>query len=108
MTCTQCQSNEYYAKPSGKRIGIYCANCDGWIRWIKYSDYLKIYADKLNEPMKDNEALKKIYKSPRRIVTMHCSECGCPLYDSSKPPVKFRFNLVNAKFCPKCGRKFIL
>lgn len=108
MNCKNCKSNKYYAKPSGRKIGLYCADCNTWISWITYSDICKIYEDKENELLDDNVAFKRISKSKKRVTTMQCSQCGCPLYDSSKPRVQYRFNLVNAKFCPKCGRQFIL
>lgn len=115
MNCKNCKSNKYYAKPSGRKIGLYCANCNTWISWITYSDICKLYENKDNKPIDDNvqlddinAAFKRISKSKKRVTTMQCSKCGCPLYDSSKPKVQYRFNLVNAKFCPKCGRQFIL
>lgn len=108
MNCKHCNSTKYCAKPNGKRIGLYCADCDNWICWIKYPDLCKLYENKENKLLNDNGAFKRISKSKNRVTTMRCSDCDCLLYDSSKPKVKYRFNLVNAKFCPKCGREFIL
>ncbi len=34
MNCKHCDSTNYYAKPSGRKIGLYCANCNTWISWI--------------------------------------------------------------------------
>ncbi len=108
MNCKNCKSNKYYAKPNGRKIGLYCDDCNTWIRWITYSDICQLYENIEKELLDDDVAFKRISKSKKRVTTMQCSKCGCPLYDSSKPKVQYRFSLVNAKFCPKCGRQFIL
>ena len=63
MNCKHCNSTNYYAKPSGRKIGLYCANCNTWISWITYSDICKLYENKDNKPIDDNAAFKRISKS---------------------------------------------
>lgn len=103
-----CNHTNYYAKPSGRRIGVYCTDCNTWICWTTYSKMCELYEHKENELIDDSTAYKRISKSKNRVITMQCSKCDCPLYDSSKPRIQYRFDLVNANFCPKCGRRFTL
>ena len=38
---------------------------------------------------------------------IRCSECNCQLYHSAAPKPVGQFDLIDAKFCPKCGKKFV-
>ena len=107
IECEKCGCNKVYAKPSSRRIELYCADCDAWICWTTYAKMCELYKKKDDSDLNDKVALKKILKK-NRIITMRCSKCDCLLYNSTKPKVQYRFNLVNAKFCPQCGREFIL
>lgn len=101
--CKKCGCNKVYAKPSSRRIGIYCSNCDTWICWTTYQKMRELYKEKSLENLNDKVTLKKITKYGG-ITTMRCSNCECLLYNSCMPKVQGQFDLVNAKFCPKCGR----
>ena len=104
--CTNCESTKVYAKPQGRRMGVYCAKCNSWIAWTTYSNMKEIYKTIELEDLNDNVSLRDIFKRSG-ITTMKCSKCGCLLYNSCKPKVQGQFNLVNAKYCPKCGRELI-
>lgn len=32
--CKKCGSNNTYKNPKGQHIGLYCKNCNKWIKWI--------------------------------------------------------------------------
>jgi hypothetical protein len=66
----------------------------------------EIYKEIENEELNDEVSIRKIFKRSG-IVTMKCSKCDCLLYNSCQPKVKGQFDLVNAKFCPNCGRRLI-
>lgn len=87
-------------------MAIYCSACDTWICWSSYPETRDIYKNKDELISDDKFALKKFFKR-NGITTMRCSKCNCLLYDSCKPKVQSQFNLVNAKFCPKCGRELL-
>ena len=104
--CQKCGCTDVYAKPSGRRIGLYCNDCNTWICWTTYAKMRDIYKTKDESELNDKVALKKIFKRSG-ITTMRCSKCDCLLYNSCKPKAQGQFNLVNAKFCPKCGRELL-
>ena len=41
--CPKCGCEKIYAKPNGRRMGIYCIDCGSWIKWTKYSTMIEIY-----------------------------------------------------------------
>ncbi len=104
--CEKCDCEKVYTKPSGRRIGVYCSKCDGLICWTTYSKMCELYKSKEKVELSDSVALKKIFKR-NKITTMRCSKCDCLLYNSCYPNVQGQFNLVEAKFCPLCGRELI-
>lgn len=103
--CPKCGHNEVYTKPNGRRIGVYCSDCDSWICWITYSKMIELYKSKQYK-LSDKVAFRKIFKR-NGTTTMRCSNCDCLLYNSCKPRPQGQFNLVNAKACPNCERKLI-
>ena len=105
-TCTQCGCHKIYAKPNGRRMGIYCSDCNAWIAWTTYTKMCEIYKAIEEESLNNGVALRKIFKRSG-ITTMKCGKCDCLLYNSCKPKIQGQFNLVNAEYCPKCGRKLI-
>lgn len=40
------------------------------------------------------------------VSIMTCRKCGCLLYRSNAQKPEGQFDLINAKYCPECGRKF--
>lgn len=106
--CKKCGSKKVYAKPiSGGRYGAFCDDCGERITYIKYNELAEInkqYRESCGE--KDNVAFKSFRKYDTS-VRMTCSNCGCLLYNSAFPKIKGQFNLVDAKFCPYCGKELI-
>lgn len=107
-TCKKCGCKKVYAKPSGRRMGVYCSECNEWITWTTYANMQSIYKEISEDPTSLNDSV-----SPRRIkkyggsTKMSCSKCGCLLFNSIFPKVKGQFDLVNASYCPNCGRTLI-
>lgn len=105
--CPDCGNEKVYAKPDGRRMGVYCLKCNKWICWTTYDKMIEIYKSVSDDELNDELAKRKIYKRSG-ITNMKCSKCMCMLYDSRFPkPQGQVFNLVEAKYCPRCGRKLI-
>ena len=104
--CKKCGCEKIYSKPNGRRMGIYCIDCGSWICWTKYSTMIEIYKNISDDDLGDRLAKRKIYKR-NGITNMKCSKCMCLLYDSRYPKTMGQFNLVDASYCPRCGRELI-
>lgn len=104
--CQECGCENVYVKPSGRRMSVYCSDCNAWICFTTYKKMLEIYKAIEEENLNDNVSLRKIYKRSG-ITWMNCSKCDCLLYSSLQSKILGQFDLVNASYCPKCGRKLI-
>ena len=58
------------------------------------------------EDLGENAALRNI-KKRNSVITMKCTNCGCLLFNSLFPHPQGQFNLLNAGFCPSCGKRLI-
>ena len=87
-------------------MSIYCLDCNSWICFTKYKEMLEIYKQIEESELNDDIAIRRIFKRSG-ITRMNCSRCDCLLYSSSQPKILGQFDLVDAKFCPNCGRKLI-
>lgn len=108
--CKKCGSEKIYAKPQGRTMAIYCAECQAYIAQTTYRRMREIYDALEEDDLNDNLSLRKIRKRivlGKKITTMRCSKCGCLLYSSVFPKVEGQFDLVNASYCPQCGRELI-
>lgn len=105
-TCKKCGSNRVYAKPTGRTIGVYCVDCGEWICQTTYSKMLDMYRSLTNEDLGTNIALREIRKRSG-VTMMRCKDCRCLLYSSLFPNPQGQFNLLNAKYCPQCGKELI-
>ena len=107
-TCKNCGSTKVYAKPKGRRMGIYCGVCGEWICFTTYSKMLELYKRIEDDPdsLSDRISLRYI-KKYNGVTTMRCKKCDTLLYSSVFPKVKGQFDLVNASFCPNCGRELM-
>ena len=38
LKCYKCNSTEFKGMSQGDHMGIYCRNCDGWIKWASKSE----------------------------------------------------------------------
>lgn len=110
--CRKCKGKKIFAKPNGRRMGIYCADCGEWIAWTTYQKAIDIYAKREEENLEDGLSLRKIKKYDG-VTTMRCSKCNCLLYISSETKTRSKitaihsYDLVNANYCPNCGRRLI-
>ena len=66
----------------------------------------ELYKKIKQEDLNDSVAIRRIYKRSG-VTRMNCGYCDCLLYCSLEPKITGQFDLVNAKFCPSCGRKLI-
>lgn len=55
--------------------------------------------------LKENESTRFIRRY-RNVSNMTCRLCGCLLYRSDAKKPEGQFDLINAKYCPQCGKKF--
>ncbi len=106
--CEKCGSHKVYAKPSGRGMGVYCAECNAWICRTTYERMLELYKEIQKDPnnLNDNISLRRI-KRRNGVITMRCSKCDTLLFNSMYKGVNGQFDLVNAKYCPNCGRELI-
>lgn len=47
ITCKNCGSNEFYIKKDGIHTGLYCKNCNSWIKWAN-KDELREFTENTN------------------------------------------------------------
>lgn len=105
-TCPSCGSQDVYAKMEGKRAGVYCIKCNTRITSTTHTNMLNIRRKINTAVLNDNIAIKRIFKYGEAIK-MFCPKCNCLLFTSTAPKVEGQFDLVAAKFCPKCGIELI-
>ena len=104
--CPKCNGHKVYAKPQGRRMGVYCSGCNTWITWTTYSRMMEIYSQIETEDLPEDISPRHIFKRSG-VTTMKCGKCNCLLYSSTQPKIQGQFDLVNAVYCPNCGRKLI-
>ena len=106
FVCSKCGSDSIYAVPDGVQIKVYCAKCQSFIGFTSYKKMKAIYKHLDEKDLSDSLSLRKIKKFSG-VTKMTCSKCNCLLYNSLFPVVQGQFDLVNAKYCPNCGRELI-
>ena len=106
--CKNCGCNRAFARPtSDNKHGVYCANCGERITYTTYNGMLEINERyRLTLKKSDKYALRN-FRRYQNSIRMTCSNCGALLYNSSFPKIKGQFNLVNASYCPNCGKELI-
>lgn len=85
---------------------VYCSDCNEFISFTTYKKMVELYKLIEEKDLNDDVALRRIYKRSG-ITRMNCSKCDCLLYSSLQSKILGQFDLVNASYCPKCGRKLI-
>lgn len=104
--CKNCGGTKVYALPKNNRMGVYCSKCNAWITWTTYEGMKEILRNIKEEDLNENVAMRKI-KKYNRIITVKCGNCDCLLHDSSHPKSDGQFDLLNAVYCPNCGKMLI-
>lgn len=104
--CKKCNSIQIFIKTSGNHTGAYCKKCGKFIKWLDKREIIRIQAEKKTDKSNE-EKIGRIFHKKNGIITINCSKCGCQLYNSMAPTPVGQFDLVDAKFCPKCGGEFI-
>lgn len=104
FTCPECGCKEIIIRQAGsERTGVYCRDCFKWLAWVNSADIRKIRAQ---TQFTENQAPKTFRKMKGRMI-MRCGNCKTLLYDSSKPKPEGQFNLIDAKYCPYCGKELV-
>ena len=106
-SCNKCKSKNIYVKQANTRTGLYCADCGAWIQWLTYRETMRAYEYmKNNDMLPDDVAYKRCGRFGNSTI-VKCSNCGCQLFHSTAPKPIGQFDLIDADFCPSCGRKFV-
>lgn len=103
--CPKCNCKKIYVKQTALHAGIYCSNCNAWIKWANFAELKKI-TNQISENIDDENMCIKTFHKYGGVMKMRCSFCNILLYSSDAEPTAGQFSLVNAKFCPNCGKKF--
>lgn len=106
MKCPKCGGREMIVKQVNARTGAYCAECGAWVKWISGYEISDAYKTHFEKP-ENRDKVTRVFTKRNGITTIRCSVCKCQLYNSHAPEPIGQFNLLYAKFCPKCGCEFI-
>lgn len=104
--CPDCGSTQVYVKPVHRRYDIRCSKCDKLITSTTYQKAKELYDVLKNKDLPDNLTLKKIRKK-NNVTRISCLKCGCLLYCDLYKKAEGQYDLVEAIYCPRCGRKFV-
>lgn len=98
--CRMCGSTRVKAEPKGEKVGLYCLDCDAWVKWVDRKEGNRIN----RELAKEGNGYIKVVKR-RAITVVNCGKCNTYLYTVGLPIPLGQFNVSEARFCPKCGSK---
>lgn len=108
--CPVCGSTEIYTKPHNTVYSVMCLDCGSFIRNVKYKEMQEINREidrqSQENPIEGKSSRRRIVRR-NNMVKMFCGFCGSMLYSSEYPAPEGQFDLVNAVFCPECG-KFLI
>lgn len=104
--CKKCGQTDVFVKQVGKQTGLYCSNCSAWIKWLTKEEIKNVFKY-IKEQSDDENVSPRAFVKKNGITIIKCSECGCQLYNSNAPKPLGQFDLIEAKFCPQCGKKLI-
>lgn len=101
--CRKCNSKNITIKQAGKQTGIYCKDCGAWIQWLTQKQIREVYKKIKEENDGNGKVFRHFVRRDDGTTIVKCSGCNCQLYNSMAPEPIGQFNLLNAKYCPKCG-----
>lgn len=105
--CIKCGSSNLKVMQSKTRTGLYCSDCGAFIQWLtRRNDIKEAYNLFIHKKEIRGKAIKRIIKYGG-ITTIRCEKCDCLLYTSNVEAPCGQFDLIDAKYCPKCGVEFV-
>lgn len=105
-SCRKCNSENIQIRQAHKRTGLYCKDCGAWIQWVTYREAQRMHDHLKKKGFADNKAFKRVCRSGTHTI-IRCSECDTQLYHTNAPAPVGQFDLIDAVFCPKCGKEFV-
>lgn len=103
FTCRKCGSDEIIIRQVGEKRGVYCKDCMAWIAWVDTADIRKLRSK--TERAEDEAA--RVFKKFENGIKMSCGNCKTLLYNSAKKRPEGQFDLLEAKYCPYCGKRLV-
>ena len=85
---------------------MFCKECGKLVQWILDKDLDDVYLQIKARTIKPNEKATRKVTRNGNITIIKCGNCGCQLHNS-RVPVVGQFDLIDAVYCPKCGREFL-
>lgn len=104
--CKKCRSKNLTIKSVTGRNALYCKDCNTFLQWLDYDSVMFMHEYLQDQEGNELKAYKRMIKKENATV-LKCSECNTQLYNSSCPKPQGQYDLINARFCPVCGREFI-
>lgn len=105
MKC-KCGCEELILKQTPTKVGRYCKECGGLVSWLNKKEKCEYFKNRSTKEENRGKAIKACF-SRNGIITITCGVCGCQLFNSKAPEPIGQFNLLDSKYCPLCGVKFI-
>lgn len=104
--CKKCGSERLTLYRDGQLIGLRCLQCDSWVMWTSRGKIKEDYKYIKQFPENDNiQMVNFTAKFGHKVAK--CGNCRCTLYEVGAPRPIYQFNLVEALYCPKCGKQLI-
>lgn len=109
--CPYCKGTERYIKTMRVGATIFCRNCHNKIGNVRSHTQVKEIIKEMKEYEKslgeEGKAFKVTTKYSTGSVRIRCSNCRCLLFDSEYPEQGAQVKLINANYCPMCGKEFV-
>lgn len=87
-------------------MDVYCSDCNTWICKTTHRKGIDIYRKINLDDLNENVTMRKFSRAGGAL-RMTCAKCGTLLFNGAFPRVEGQFDLVNANYCPVCGRELI-
>lgn len=110
MICAKCGSRRIKVEwDEDRNVCVVCKDCGHIIRKIKTIDEQTRIENLIRtERLEDDEAYIIVRNDCFGNIVGKCSSCRNLLFNRGNLPFKYAaFNLMDANYCPNCGKKFI-
>jgi DNA-directed RNA polymerase subunit RPC12/RpoP len=104
--CKKCSSERLTLYRDGNLIGLRCLQCGSWVTWTSRAMIEKDYKYIKQFPENDNIQMV-VFTTKLGHKIAKCGNCRCTLYELGAPRPIYQFNLVDALYCPACGKQLI-